>query len=415
MDRIETMNAPKAIKGIIIYYAEYPNNGSWPNRINNFSKIFELLNFDYKIVIPYPPKTARSINSSRDNVVRLQDITQKKISNFKKLFSYATGILMSYKYIKSQNHLDFVLFAGGSFTICYPIIRICKRKAIKIWIDIVDENAKKFETNKSIRDYLAILNKDLFDKWLIPSFDKVFVISDFLFDKYSKISSNRNIQKSAPSIIDLEEYDKNSSRNIFGKAVELDRFLKDTRLKLLYAGSAARPNGILFVLDCAAELMKQHNYDFLIGIILLLGDKESLRRYAVNLGIEKNLVLIDKQNQIDLPAIYGQSDILFIPEHGNIIANAGFPGKTAELLASGKPILSTIFSDLEKYLINGENALLSLIGDKATYTSNLRKLLDDETLRNRIGANGRITAENEFDYKSCTSMFTDLASANYPN
>ena len=405
--------SPKlAQRGIIIYYGEYPCNGSWPNRIKNISKIFELLNFDYKILIPYPPQTGESIISSRDNVLRLLGITHKKTGQVRKLFLYANGILRSYKYVKSQSHLDFVLFAGGSFVICYPILRICKRKSIKVCIDIVDENSKKFEANKSLRDYLAIYNKDLFDRWLIPKFDKVLVISDFLLNKYKKISKNIIIQKSIPSIIDLEEFDKNSKRTVFSKNSELNQLVDDKRLKVLYAGSAVRPNGILFVLDCAAELIIKYKYDFLIIIILLLGDKERLLQHAIKLGIEKNLLLLNRQNQDDLPAIYKQCDILFLPEHGNVIANAGFPGKTAELLASGKPIISTVFSDLEMYLINGENALLSAIGDNVTYTSNLRKLLDDSHLRNKIGAAGRLTAEYGCDYKSCTSIFTDLISGN---
>lgn len=406
-------NSPGSVKkGIIVYYAEFPNYGSWPNRINNISKIFELLNFEYEIVIPYPPQTEQSIDTPGNNVVRLQNIVSKKLRKFKNFFYYLKGIYLSFKYVKTQEHLDFVLFAGGSFSICYPILWICKRKRIKVWIDIVDENSKKFEPNKSFRDYLAVLNKDLFDRWLVPRFDKVLVISGLLLDKYKRISNNLNIQKSVPSIIDLEEYDRNANNIIFDKSPELNCFLKDSRLKLIYAGSAARPNGIFFVLDCAAALIKDYNYDFLICIILLLGDKEGLIKHAKKLNIEKNLLILDKQIQTDLPAIYKQSDILFLPEHGNEIANAGFPGKTAELLASGKPIISTIFSDLEVYLKNEVNALLSPIGDNLSYTSNLKKLLDDELLRGKIGANGRLTAENEFDYKKSTSMFLDLATIN---
>jgi glycosyltransferase involved in cell wall biosynthesis len=118
--------------------------------------------------------------------------------------------------------------------------------------------------------------------------------------------------------------------------------------------------------------------------------------------------LLDKQEQSELPAFYKNCDILFLPEHGNIIANAGFPGKTAELLASGKPIISTKFSDLELYLRHDDNSLLSEIGNQKTYTLNLKRLLDDEQLRQRIGKNARLTAENFFDFKKCTGMFSEL-------
>lgn len=405
---IEESSNPNRKRGIIVFYGEYPGSSSWGNRINNISKIFNQLKFDYRVIIPYPPKTIKSVNISDDRIIRLQ-IINKEIQNFIcDIFYYIKGIVKSFFFIKNQKQLDFLLFAGGSFMVCYPIILLCKHKGIKVWIDIVDENSKKFEKKKSLRDYLAIFNKEIFDIFLIPKFDKVLVISNYLYNKYRKNVSSEILQKSLPTIIDIKEFDANTSKSISNKSKELDQILSDRRLKMLYGGSIVRPNGIFFVLDCVAELILKLNYDFLIIIIALMGDKEIIFKYANDKGIVKNLLILDKQDQSDMPAIYKQIDILFLPEHGNIIANAGFPGKTAELLASGKPIIATIFSDLEKYLKNGVNAFLSPIGDKEKYMTNLKKLIDEEDLRKKIGSNGRRTAENEFDYKSCTSMFADL-------
>jgi glycosyltransferase involved in cell wall biosynthesis len=401
-------NSEKIRKGIIIYYGEYPNNDSWSSRIKNTAKIFDKIYWDYKIVVPYPPKSEKDYLCSISTIERLQKCN-KPIKNFAiDSYWYIRGIFKSYSYIKKQKHLDFVLFAGGSFIVCFPILLICKRKGIKVWIDLVDENSKKYEKNKSFRDLLAILNKDLFDKWVIPKFDKVLVISNYLLEKYKRNTPAEILYKSAPTLIDIEEFDKNAMRDIIHLSEELNKMIKDPRLKLIYAGSIVRPNGVFFALDCAAELINKLNYDFLIVIIVLIGNKEIILKHANKLGIGANVLILNKQDQSNMPAIYKQCNILILPEHGMIIANAGFPGKTAELLASGKPVIATFFSDLGNYLINYENAMISMIGNKVAYIQNLKSLLDNSELRKQIGMNGRQTAINKFDYRKNTWMYSNL-------
>ena len=96
-----------------------------------------------------------------------------------------------------------------------------------------------------------------------------------------------------------------------------------------------------------------------------------------------------------------------MPEQGDIIANAGFPGKTAELLASGKAILATKFSDLPLYLTNGVNAMISEIGDHITYAQNLEKLIVDKMQRDSIGAHARETALKMFSAKNAINLYVE--------
>ncbi len=395
-------------KGVIIYYGEYPTNDSWANRIKNTLKIFDSLSISCSVLVPYPPLLIENERNLNDKTIRLERIKKEKNSFFSQVYFYLKGVFDSYRFIKKQSNLDFVFFAGGSFLTCYPIIKLCKSKNIKIWIDIVDENSKKFEQTKTIRDYIAIFNKDLFDKWLIPKFDKILVISDYLHHKYSKNILLNRLQKSTPTLIDINQYDQNASKNITNNTNEFNQIVSDKRLKLMYAGSIARPNGVFFAMQCAAELIQKQNYNFLIVIIALMGETKKIIDYAKELNIADNLIFLNKQQQDDMPAIYQLNDILFLPEHGSIIANAGFPGKTAELLASGKPVIATNFSDLTLYLKNGVNAMISEIDDKQTYTQNLKKLLDSIELRKQIGVEGRKTAIKHFDFRKNAFIYNEL-------
>jgi len=66
-------------KGLVIYHDEYPSDGSWPNRINNYTKIFKQLNIEYKILVPYPPQKICNNPYANDIVIRLQETKNSKI------------------------------------------------------------------------------------------------------------------------------------------------------------------------------------------------------------------------------------------------------------------------------------------------------------------------------------------------
>ena len=120
----------------------------------------------------------------------------------------------------------------------------------------------------------------------------------------------------------------------------------------------------------------------------------------MELKILNNVYIQDAIPQKYIPAIFDQfADYLFIPEHGDICANAGFPSKTAELMGAGKPIIATNFSDLSKYLKDGYNAMLSDVGDRVNYMSNLEKLIFDKQLCERLLTNSKKDALKYFDYK----------------
>ena len=110
-----------------------------------------------------------------------------------------------------------------------------------------------------------------------------------------------------------------------------------------------------------------------------------------------------------IPSLYDSSDILVLPEQGNVVANAGFPGKVGEYLISGKAIISTNFSDLSFYLINDYNCMISGIGDHLTYIKNLKTLIYDKEKRINLGNNAIKTGLKYFNYSDAVKIYLNKA------
>jgi glycosyltransferase involved in cell wall biosynthesis len=278
---------------------------------------------------------------------------------------------------------------------------------------MVDENAKKFEGVNSLKDKIGIWNRDLYDKYIVNKSDYLFVISTYLYNKYKNLYPNLQIIPSTPSLVDVEDFEKRKSLDISFLFPDNYEFLKSRKNKFLYAGSCARPNGIFFLLENLAELKDKENFEFFVIFLISEGDPNVLLQKVKKLNIQDKVFIRGSVPQKYIPAIYEQlADYLFLPEHGDLCANAGFPSKTAELLASGKPIIATNFSDLSNYLINGYNSLISEVGDKFNYQSNLRKLLFDKKLCENLSLNSKLTAKETFHYINGAKKFANIILSN---
>jgi len=219
-------------------------------------------------------------------------------------------------------------------------------------LDIVDEVGRSFDKdNKTFYAKLAIWNRNRFNK-LLPKIDKIFVLSSFLEKKYKKLVTNKTkIVRSSPTFINEELFKQ--QKEDYSISTILPNVCKQDSITISYAGSCARTNGLFFFLDVLHEVLKEKAFKIKVFFLFHVGDIEAVKSYVRKLGMESVVVINSGVHPKYIPSLYDLSDILLLPEHGSIVANAGFPGKTGEYLISGKVILATNFSDLTTYLDSG--------------------------------------------------------------
>ena len=95
--------------------------------------------------------------------------------------------------------------------------------------------------------------------------------------------------------------------------------------------------------------------------------------------------------------VLNECDIFCMTRINSQFANAGFPFKLGEFLATGKAVISTNVSDVNKFIRNGENALIIRPSSEDEIAEALIYILKNPILINKLGTEGRKTAELNFD------------------
>jgi len=373
-------------------------NGSWTKRLKHWRKSFSENSINTIIISAYPYKPKHFVNGS-DGIFYLFNIRLPKVI----LYLLSPYILL-FKLMKEKP--QFVLIAHGGFFEFYTLPIYCKIAGIPLLVDIVDTIGRMYKKKKSLFDYIILYNKKLFDRFILRKAHEIFVISTNLKELYKKKFPLKKITLSVPTTVDIKEFYEMSLQSItFLNNDKYNVFNTSEYLKIFYAGTIARTNGIEFFLKIISDIIYENKIKVKIIFAIIIGNEKKLIQLAEKYKISFNIEIVPSVKQEYLPVLLCRTDVLFIPEQGNETADAGFPGKTAEYLMSGKPVITTSFSDLKNYLVNGKNAFISEIGDYNAYRNNLFSLLTNTELRNTIGASGRQLAIEKFSHQNCASPY----------
>jgi len=180
----------------------------------------------------------------------------------------------------------------------------------------------------------------------------------------------------------------------------------NNRFIILYAGNIGLSQGLEHILTTAKILEDQNDILF-----LFVGNgagKDSLQNHTNEQHL-LNIQFIPFQPRERLPEVLACADVsLVILRHG--IGLASLPSKTYSIMASGRPILVSVDEDSETWkLIKQADAGLWVPPEDPTKMADaILVLKHEETLRNRLGQNGRIWAEQHHSPQHATEEFVKL-------
>lgn len=100
----------------------------------------------------------------------------------------------------------------------------------------------------------------------------------------------------------------------------------------------------------------------------------------------------------ELLRLYQEARALLIPLFDDVRSKARFPTKTAEYMASGRPIVTTGVGEMARLFTDGENAFICPVVDAEEYGLRICAVLADEDLAAGVGAAGREYARTHFAY-----------------
>jgi len=167
----------------------------------------------------------------------------------------------------------------------------------------------------------------------------------------------------------------------------------------LYAGLHGLAQGLDRVLD-AATLLADSPLRF-----VFVGDGPTkadliLQARARELG---NIKFLDARPVAEVPPLVAAADIVLVPLVTHI--PGATPSKLYEAMASGRPVVLVAEGEPANIVREHEAGLVVAPGDAAGLAAALRRLAGDAALRQKLGANGRRTAELLFDQAEIDARF----------
>jgi len=150
--------------------------------------------------------------------------------------------------------------------------------------------------------------------------------------------------------------------------------------EVLYAGRLSPEKGILDLLAASDNGMK----------LTIAGDGPLRDRVPGALGFVSH----DK-----LGPLYDRAAVVAVPSH-----REGFGVVCAEAMAHGRPVVAGAVGGLLDLVVHEETGLLVPPRDVEALRAALHRLLDDDELRARLGANARKRAEEELSWDHVTDL-----------
>lgn len=225
--------------------------------------------------------------------------------------------------------------------------------------------------------HLKVISHRFFSRIIKIFADGVIVLSMWLERKYKK----QGVQTALVPI-------STGRLSIKPRAAESIR-----RNVIVYAGTFGQKDGVEDLIESFIGVRKNNPS----AILELVGSgarrSELEKRYGDVPGVSFLGYLDDEQYETTLST----ADVLCMTRVCTPYANAGFPYKVGDYLAMGRPVLATRVSDIERYLTDGESAVLVESGDQAQMSNALEYLLNNHNEADQIGAKGRIVCEKNFN------------------
>jgi glycosyltransferase involved in cell wall biosynthesis len=219
----------------------------------------------------------------------------------------------------------------------------------------------------------------------------IVTISKYSFEKILKYYGVEAAKvRIVPNGVDIEKFKPQEDQ-----AALKQRFGLDDKPCVLFVGSLIPRKGLSFLVEAAKKIVKEQAETKFV----IVGDgplKSQLVSSIESNNLSSNFTFLSNVKDADLPALYNCADVFVLP---SIQEGQGIV--LLEAQASAKPVVAFNIGGVNEAVVNGETGLLAKPGSTDELTEALLKLLSDNPLREKMGANGRKFVTENFTWDLC--------------
>jgi len=168
--------------------------------------------------------------------------------------------------------------------------------------------------------------------------------------------------------------------------------LPKDRLIIFFSGRMEHRKGIHLCKNIVVSILERYPVTFVFaGQDLFNYMADELLPYLKTKKLKGSIHYLGKLNHTDIHSCLGQSDIFLIP---SLWENC--PYSCLEAMAAGLAVVSSDQGGMPEIIRDGVNGLLAHNKDVASFISKLEELIEDNSLRERLGTAARKTIKESF-------------------
>lgn len=268
-----------------------------------------------------------------------------------------------------------------------PAVREARRLGFKVLFEIVEDDDAARDVSRSPWHRVASAYIRHATRAIVSWADGIVVISSALEGKFRERTRGAIPVLLKPVSVVMARYPDSPGRP--GKTTTL-----------FYAGSFGFKDGLPVLFDAFDRLAARH-----ANLRLVLtgkGSPEDMRGARARMASSPYTERMDYKGYLDddeYQAALNASDIPCMTRTSHPYAQAGFPFKLGEYLATGKPVVASRVSDVTRWLRHEESAMLVEPGSAPDVVQAVEHLLQHPDQAAAMGRCGRAVASQRFCHK----------------
>ena len=355
----------------------YPSGMAGSMRIRLFAEYLIKNSYNVKVVSTNQ-ENGNNCKEGNSYGIEYSGLSHLQYPYYLFLVIYPFLVFSKLRALKKKESKNILFIYGDPDIYRAPYIVIGKLLGYKVILDIVEDRALT-EESLSIKASINLIFGKIIFPFIIKMIDGVIVISKYLEKKYS------SFQALPVVLIPVSAFNLSSHIN-------LDYSIEGP-LKIMYAGSFGTKDGVSYLLDSFIQINKEYANTKLF----LIGTPSKTIKDKIKRINNSNIHITGYLSDEDYFKTLASADILCMTRINSPFANAGFPFKLGEYLATGNPVIATDVSDIRLYLEDKKNVVLAQPSSSESLIEAIRYLISEPEKRKAIGLMGLKKCEESFN------------------
>lgn len=234
------------------------------------------------------------------------------------------------------------------------------------------------------------------DRWCLKRYERVVCVSPDLVEECLRCGVPRDRVRLIENGIDVPHYVRRLSRDEAKTALGVP----EDRTLIAAVGRLSPEKNFAMLIRTAGRLIGEGKN--IAVAIAGNGDRHAeLSATIAAAGLTDRVRLLGFV--ADPRTLYEAADVYALSSD-----REGLPNVVLEAMTYGIPVVSTAVAGVPRLIQDGENGLLTPLGDEAAFHGALSRVLESADLRERLGAAGRSTIEARYTFERRMQQFAEL-------